>query len=110
MVSATVRIGGTVSGLEALREWLRVPRSLSLPSWAAARLGAGVARELEARRGLPLSRAVFGIVDLETTGLSPRRSRILEIGVVILRGETVLARMGTLVDVGEPVPYGITAL
>ncbi len=107
---ATVRIGGTVSGLEALREWLRVPRSLSLPSWAAARLGAGVARELEARRGTPLSRATFGVVDLETTGLSPRRARILEIGLVILRGEAVLARLGTLVDVGEPVPYGITAL
>lgn len=107
---ATVRIGGTVSGLEALREWLRVPRSLSLPSWAAARLGAGVARELEARRGLALSQAVFGIVDLETTGLSPRHARILEIGLVILRGETVLARMGTLVDVGGPVPSGITAL
>jgi len=109
-VPATVHIGGTVSGLEALREWLRVPRSLSLPTWAAARLGAGVARELEARRGLLLERAVFGVVDLETTGLSPRNARILEIGVVVLRGETVLARLGTLVDVGGPVPSGITAL
>jgi len=109
-VPATVHIGGTVSGLEALREWLRVPRSLSLPSWAAARLGMGVERELEARRGLLLERAVFGVVDLETTGLSPHNSRILEIGLVVLRGEAVLARMGTLVDVGGPVPSGITAL
>lgn len=107
---ATVHIGGTVSGLEALREWLRVPRSLSLPAWAAARLGVGVARELEARRGLLLERAVFGIVDLETTGLSPNDARILEIGLVVLRGSSVLARFGTLVDVGGPVPSGITAL
>jgi len=109
-VPATVQIGGTVSGLEALREWLRVPRSLSLPTWASARLGVDVARELEARRGLALERAVFGVVDLETTGLSPRSSRILEIGLVVLRGEAVLARFGTLVDVGGPVPSGITAL
>ena len=107
---ATVHIGGTVSGLEALREWLRVPRSLSLPAWAAARLGVDVARELDARRGLLLERAVFGVVDLETTGLSPHAARILEIGLVVLRGESVLARFGTLVDVGGPVPSGITAL
>jgi DNA polymerase-3 subunit epsilon len=105
-----VHIGGTVSGLEALREWLRVPRSLPLPTWVTARQGSGVAPELEARQGLSLERAVFGIVDLETTGLSWRHSRILEIGVVILRGEAVLARLGTLVDVGGPVPSGITAL
>jgi DNA polymerase III subunit epsilon len=109
-VPATVHIGGTVSGLEALREWLRVPRSLSLPAWAMARLGVGVARELEARRGLPLERVTFGVLDLETTGLSPHRSRILEIGLVVLRGERILARLGTLVDVGGPVPSGITAL
>jgi DNA polymerase III subunit epsilon len=109
-VPATVHIGGTVSGLEALREWLRVPRSLSLPAWVAARLGVGVARELEARRGLLLERATFAVLDLETTGLSPRHSRILEIGVVVLRGEQVLARLGTLVNVAEPVPSGITAL
>lgn len=107
---ATVHIGGTVSGLEALREWLRVPRSLSLPAWAATRLSVGVARELDLRRGLGLERAVFGIVDLETTGLSSRHARILEIGLVVLRGESVLARLGTLVNVGEPVPHGITAL
>jgi DNA polymerase III subunit epsilon len=109
-VLATVHIGGTVSGLEALREWLRVPRSLSLPAWVAARLSVGVARELDLRRGLALDEAVFGIVDLETTGLSSRHARILEIGLVVLRGETVLARLGTLVDVAEPLPSGITAL
>jgi len=98
-----------VSGLEGLREWLRVPRSLSLPAWVSARLGGSVAVELDARRGLPLERATFGIVDLETTGLSPSYARILEIGLVVLRGEKVLTRFETLVDV-EHVPWGITDL
>jgi len=99
-----------VSGLEGLREWLRVPRGLSLPAWVSARLGTSVAGELEARRGVPLERAVFAVVDLETTGLSPKRCRILEIGAVVLRGADVLARFETLVDVGQPLPWGITAL
>ena len=107
---ATVRIGGTVSGLEGLREWLRVPRSLSLPAWVSARLGTNVARELDARRGLSLERATFGVVDLETTGLSPRDGRILELGLVVLRAGSVLERFETLVDVASPVPWRIAAL
>jgi len=99
-----------VSGLEGLREWLRVPRGLSLPAWVSARLGTNVACELEARRGLLLERAVFAILDLETTGLSPVHGRILEIGAVVLRGSAVLARFETLVDVGQPLPWGIVAL
>src|SRR5262245_11759168 len=102
--------GGTVRGFDGLREWLRVPRGLSLPRWVAARLSLPVAQELEQRRGTPLEEVTFGVLDLETTGLSSQRDRILEIGVVVLRGARVLARMGTLVDVGQPLPSGITAL
>jgi len=95
---------------EHVRKWLRVPSGLGLPRWAESRLGANVASELEARRGLALDDAVFGIVDLETTGLSPDHCRILEIGLVALRGERVLGTFGSLVDLGGPVPSGITAL
>ena len=93
-----------------VRAWLRVPEGLGLPRWAEARLCSSVASELEARRGLTLERAVFGIVDLETTGLSPDHCRILEIGLVALQGARVLGTWGSLVDVGGPVPSGITAL
>ncbi len=93
-----------------VRAWLQVPEGLGLPRWAEARLCSSVAAEVEARRGLTLERAVFGIVDLETTGLSPDHCRILEIGLVALQDSRVLGTWGSLVDVGAPVPSGITAL
>jgi DNA polymerase III subunit epsilon len=95
---------------EHVRSWLRVPRALGLPGWAVARLGSTVACELESRRGRALDDVVFGIVDLETTGLSAERCRILEIGLVALQGTRVLGTWETLVDVCGPVPSGITAL
>jgi DNA polymerase-3 subunit epsilon len=95
---------------DSLRSWLRVPPGFELPRWAETRLCADVARELEARRGLALSSATFAVVDLETTGSSWSRHRILEIGLVALRGARVLGQFATLVDVGAPVPSGITAL
>ena len=87
-----------------------MPVSLGLPRWAEAGLSASVASELLARSGTALERVVFGIVDLETTGLSPTHCRILEIGAVALQGGCVRGTFGTLVDVGGPVPSGITAL
>jgi DNA polymerase-3 subunit epsilon len=96
--------------MDSMRAWLRVPEGLGLPRWATAGLCASVAGELEARSGAALERVVFGIVDLETTGLSPAHCRILEIGLVAVQGGRVLGTFGTLVDVGGPVPSGITAL
>ena len=48
-------------------------------------LGPRVRDEIRARRGRPLREVVFGIVDLETTGISAD-ARILEIGLVVQRG------------------------
>lgn len=58
----------------------------------------------------PLEQATFAVVDLETTGLSPSRSVILEIGAVRVRGLRAVDRFETLVDCGRPVPPEITAL
>ncbi len=88
-----------------LRRFLRVPDGLALPGWAS-RLAAAV----QSVGGRPLSRVVFGIVDLETTGLSSRRDRILEIGLVVQRDGRALAHFEALVDPGGPIPPEITAL
>jgi DNA polymerase-3 subunit epsilon len=49
-------------------------------------------------------------VDLETTGLSAQRDRILEIGLVVLRGGRILERYSTLVAVSSPIPSIITRI
>ena len=103
---------GTVEHLDGaeLRDWLCVPAGLPLPRWAEKRLARGVRAELEARRGTPLDDVVFGIVDLETTGLAARRDRILEIGLVVQCAGRTLDRYATLIDVEIPIPTVITEL
>lgn len=49
-------------------------------------------------------------VDVETTGLSPERDRLLEIGAVLVRGGNVVRTYGTLIDTGMPVPPRIQEL
>jgi DNA polymerase-3 subunit epsilon len=93
-----------------LRRWLRVPEELELPDWVAQRLAPSLRSEVRARTGTPLGSTVFGVVDLETTGLSTDRHRILEIGLVVVRGRRVLRRFTTLVDVEAPVPEAILEL
>ncbi len=103
---------GTVEHLDGakLRNWLRVPAGLALPRWARKRLAPGVLAELEARAGTQLDNVVFGIVDLETTGLAAHRDRILEIGLVVRRAGRTLERYSTLIDVEIPIPAFITGL
>lgn len=60
--------------------------------------------------GLPLSEVTFCVVDLETTGGSPRDSEITEIGAVKVRGGEVDGTFHTLVDPGVPIPPFITML
>ncbi|MCP2195831.1 DNA polymerase-3 subunit epsilon [Williamsia deligens] len=52
----------------------------------------------------------FVIVDLETTGGSPARDRITEIGAVKVRGGEVLGEFATLVDPGCAIPPHIVRL
>ena len=58
----------------------------------------------------PLHEATFCVLDLETTGGSPGRSKITEIAAVRLRGGRIIDRFETLVDPGRPIPPPITRI
>ncbi len=58
----------------------------------------------------PLFDVTFCVLDLETTGGSPRDSAITEIGAVKYRGGQLLGTFQTLVDPGLPIPPFITIL
>ena len=52
----------------------------------------------------------YVVVDLETTGVSPARDRIIEIGAVRVEGGNVTAEYSRLVNPGRPVGSFITNL
>jgi DNA polymerase-3 subunit epsilon len=58
----------------------------------------------------PLSEVTFAVVDLETTGTAPGRSRIIEVGAAKFRGGECLGTFQTLVNPGCEVPPFITVL
>ncbi len=58
----------------------------------------------------PLIDTTFVVLDLETTGLSPDRDRITEVGAVRARGGEVLAELRTFVHPGVPIPAAVTAI
>lgn len=60
--------------------------------------------------GTPLAEATFVVVDLETTGSSPRQGGITEIGAVKVRGGETIGEFQTLVNPGMPIPPTITIL
>ena len=47
----------------------------------------------------------FSVLDVETTGFSPQRDRIVEIAVVRLEAGTVIGRWSSLVNPGIPIPW-----
>lgn len=59
----------------------------------------------------PLSQTTFAVIDLETSGGSPKfGAGITEIGVVKVRGGTVLGTFQSFVDPGHALPHFITQL
>ncbi|MGY4102100.1 DEDD exonuclease domain-containing protein [Nocardia sp. R16R-3T] len=58
----------------------------------------------------PLYDTTFVVVDLETTGTSPRGDAITEIGAVKVRGGEVLGEFATLVNPGRPVPPSVVQI
>ena len=59
---------------------------------------------------LPLEHATYVVVDLETTGLTPRTGRICEIGAVRVQALEQVATFHTLVNPGAPLPPPIAGL
>ncbi|MBK5224655.1 MAG: DEDD exonuclease domain-containing protein [Acidimicrobiia bacterium] len=60
--------------------------------------------------GTPLHDVTFCVIDLETTGGSPRECGITEIGAVLLRGGECLGTFQTLVNPGMAIPPEIVVL
>ncbi len=53
----------------------------------------------------PLERVTFVAVDVETTGLDPRRDAIVEIGAVRIQGGRLLDEFATLVYIDRTIPF-----
>ena len=60
--------------------------------------------------GRNLIDTTFVVLDLETTGGSPRDCAITEIGAVKVRGGEVIGEFQTLINPGGPIPPFITVL
>lgn len=52
----------------------------------------------------------FTVFDLETTGMSPVRDRIVEIGAVRVDPDGVVTRFETLVNPSIPIPFALTKI
>lgn len=59
---------------------------------------------------LSVEEANFCVVDVETTGLSPRYNGIIEIGLVKVSGLKIVDRFHSYVNPGKDIPYFITQL
>lgn len=55
---------------------------------------------------LGIEEARFTFIDVETTGLSPRRARVCEVAAVSFRGSDRLGELAELVNPGCPIPAG----
>ena len=56
----------------------------------------------------PLEEAEFSVLDVETTGLSARNNRVIEIGIVKVKNLKLTDRFSTLINPGCDIPYFIT--
>ena len=72
--------------------------------------GASVGLAAPPGADVPLEDAHFVVVDLETTGLSPRTSRICEIGAQRVRRLALAESFETLVDPGVALPPAVASL
>lgn len=59
---------------------------------------------------IPVEEADYCIVDVETTGLSPRSNGVIEIALVRVSNLKIVARYHSFVNPGKDIPYFITQL
>ena len=55
-----------------------------------------------------IKEAEFSVLDVETTGLSARNNRVIEIGIVKVKNLKIVDRFSTLINPGCDIPYFIT--
>ena len=59
---------------------------------------------------LPVSESEFCVLDVETTGMSAYNSRVIEIGMVKIKGLKIGEKFHSLINPGSEIPYFITQL
>jgi len=57
---------------------------------------------------IPFDAAEYSVLDVETTGLTPRYNGIIEIGIVKVKGLKIVDRYSSLINPGRPIPYYIS--
>lgn len=60
--------------------------------------------------GIQIEDTDFCVIDVETTGLSPRYNNIIEIGIVRISNLKIIDRYSSLINPGRNIPYFITTL
>lgn len=53
---------------------------------------------------------MYAVIDIETTGLSPRKEKITEIALFLTDGKQIIKEYSTLINPERPIPYYITRL
>ena len=61
-------------------------------------------------KGQKIDGSTFVVFDIETTGFSPKRNKIIEIGAVKMKDGVILDRFSEFIDPKEPIPFHITRL
>ena len=56
----------------------------------------------------PLEETEFSVLDVETTGLSARNNRVIEIGIIKVKNLKIADKFTTLINPGCDIPYFIT--
>ena len=59
---------------------------------------------------LNLSDATFCVLDFETTGISAKKSRVIEIGIVKVHKLKIIDNFRTFINPAREIPFEITAL